>query len=445
MKRFLHPLALKILLALALVGGGACADATTHPAPSDASVVTAFNERLLAIAKAEDGLLTLKGVRTAAMMHIAMHDALNRIVRRYHTYGSYEGQHGGTPANPVVAAAQAAYEVTTDQYPDHRADFGELLARYVEPIAAGPLKENGIALGHTSAAAILATRVGDGWDKSAEYQWQPMGPGVYAEFPEESGTPVGFVFGAGWAVVRPFGIERPDQFRVMPPPDIRSKEYTRAFNEVKEFGRYQSRMRSADQTHLAFWWKDFAENSHNRLARALVAREKTDLWTAARLFALLNMSIIDGYITSFDSKFFYNHWRPYTAIRWAANDGNPATRADPKWNNTHRHTYAFPSYPSAHGTVCAAAANVLADTFGDSFAFTMETREVDSAGPMSKPMAMDPPTRSFKSFSEAAMECAMSRVYLGIHFRYDSVAGNELGSHVGQYIVQNRLRPVRRG
>jgi hypothetical protein len=434
---------MKAWLAASLIFTGACAGATANSLRHDASVVLAFNERLLAIAKAEDGLLTLKGVRTAAMMHIAMHDALNLIDQRYQTYGSYEGSRGGRRANPVVAAAQAAYDVAVNQYPDHRQDFGALLAKFAGPKKTpGAAQDIGVAFGHRTAAATLAARADDGWNKSAEYHWQPMGPGVYAEFPEESGTPVGFVFGAGWAVVRPFGIERPDQFRVMPPPAINSKEYTRAFNEVKELGRFESPARTADQTHLAFWWKDFAENSHNRLARALVAREKPDLWATARLFALLNMSIIDGYIGSFDSKFFYNHWRPYTAIRWAANDGNPATRADPDWNNTHRHTYAFPSYPSAHGTVCAAAASVLEETFGKEFAFTMETREVDSAGPMSKPMAMDPPTRSFRSFSEAATECAMSRVYLGIHFRYDSVAGNELGSKVGQYILQNRLQAV---
>jgi membrane-associated phospholipid phosphatase len=168
-----------------------------------------------------------------------------------------------------------------------------------------------------------------------------------------------------------------------------------------------------------------------------------ELRRAARLFALLNVSIFDGYVSSFDSKFFYNHWRPYTAIRWADKDGNPATELDAQWNNLHTHTYAFPSYPSAHGTVCAAAMTVMADTFGDARKFTMETREVDKAGPGSGKIAMSPPTRSFDSFSAAALECALSRVYLGIHFRYDSVAGNELGRNVGRYAVEKYLTPVR--
>ena len=157
------------------------------------------------------------------------------------------------------------------------------------------------------------------------------------------------------------------------------------------------------------------------------------------MFALLNASIFDGYVASFDSKFEYNHWRPYTAIRWAAHDGNRRTAAEIEWTNTHRHTYAFPSYPSAHGTVCAAGMTVLADTFGSDRAFEMTTRAVNSSGPMSPLMKMRPATREFENFAAAASECAVSRVYLGIHFRYDSTAGTALGNDVGRYAVDNFL------
>ena len=416
--------------------------APVESASADAGVVIAFNQRVLEFAKAEDKLLTLKGVRTAAMMHIAVHDAINNIQRRYQTYVRYEDSADAYTVSPVAAAAQAAYDVAVDQYPDRRSDLDALLATFIDGIAPGKPKQQGVSLGHRTAAAILGARTNDRWNTTAEYHWHPMGPGVYAEFHEHSGTPAGFIFGAGWAEAQPFGIERPDQFRVGPPPAINSGAYTQAFDEVKRAGRYQSPERTADQTHLALWWKDFIENSHNKLARQLVAQRHLDLWDAARLFALLNVAIIDGYISSFDSKFFYNHWRPYTAIRWAAHDGNPDTEADLNWNNTHRHTYPFPSYPSAHGTVCAAAAGVLADTFGDHFAFTMETLEVDSAGPMSPPLKMKPATRSFASFADAARECAMSRVYLGIHFRYDSDAGNTLGTQVAGYVLKHRMQRV---
>jgi hypothetical protein len=144
-------------------------------------------------------------------------------------------------------------------------------------------------------------------------------------------------------------------------------------------------------------------------------------------------------VSVFDNKFFYNHRRPYTAIRWAANDGNPQTVPEETWTNTHRHTYAFPSYPSAHGTACAAAMTVIADTFGDDYPFTMATPAVDIAGPFSGKIEMKPPTRDFQNFDEAAKECAMSRVYLGIHFRYDSIEGNKLGKRIGEYVRANYL------
>lgn len=398
-----------------------------------------WNRHVLAIAEAEDRFLTLKGVRTAAMMHVAMHDALNAIDRRYEGYLPLPE---GAGADAVAAAAQAAYEVAASQYPDRRADLVRVLERWLDPIADSSARSSGIALGKHTAMTIVKARRGDGWDGEAEYTWHPMAPGVYAEFSEHSGTPEGFVFGAGWARATPFLLESPDQFRSPPPPEINSDAYTAAYREVKEVGRDHSETRTPDQSHLAMWWKDFVENSHNRLARDLASREGLDLWEASRLFALLNMSIYDAYVNVFDNKFFYNHWRPYTAIRWAEHDENPDTEPDPHWNNIHGHTYAFPSYPSAHGCASAAAMTVMADTFGDDLAFTMETRYVDRAGPLSDKIEMSPPTRSFRTFSEAALECSMSRVYLGIHFRYDSVEGNILGTRIGDYALARYLLPV---
>lgn len=408
-----------------------------HRGHTGAEVVVAWNERILAIAQAEDQLLTLKGVRTATMAHLAIHNALNAIRPRYASYGTPPA---GTPgADPLAAAAQAAYDVASNQYPDKDGELRAELEKWLSQSRPGRPRDRGVALGKQAAHDILVRRRDDGWDREGTYEWRPPGPGVYADFHEHSGTPPGFVFGTGYPAVTPFTLTRADQFRAPPPPPVTSAGYAAAYNEVKEFGRVNSPSRSADQTHLALWWKDFAESSHNRLVRELVTTERTGLWDAARLFALVNMSILDAYINVWENKFFYNHWRPYTAIRWAGDDGNPATASDPQWQNTHRHTYPFPSYPSAHGTACAAAMTVIADTFGDEYQFTMTTPMVDEGGPMSPKIPMNPPTRSFDSFSSAAMECALSRVYLGIHFRYDSEAGNRLGTQIGRNAAQQFL------
>jgi hypothetical protein len=403
----------------------------------DGSLAAEWNETVLEIAAAEDGFLTLKGLRTVTMMHIAMHDALSSINGEYETY-SYEGSEPN--ANPIVAASQAAFAVATNQYPDHQERLATLRDQWLVGIDTGESRKTGKQLGNAAARAIIASREVDGWDAEAEYRWHPMAPGVYAEFQEHSGTPQGFIFGAGWAKARGFALEGPDQFRAPPPPKISSDAYTRAFDEVKELGRFQSMSRTPDQTHIALWWKDFAENSHNRLARDLIEKQRLPLQDAVRLLALLNMAIFDGYVSSFDNKFHYNHWRPYTAIRWAENDGNPDTLPEETWTNTHRHTYAFPSYPSAHGTACAAAMTVFDEVFGEDYRFTMRIPMVDVAGPFSGKIEMHPPTREFKNFTDAAMQCGLSRIYLGIHFRYDSVEGVRLGEQVGSTVVEHYLR-----
>ena len=399
----------------------------------DATPAIQWNETVLRVAEGEDGFLTLRGLRTVTMMHLAMHDALTSIDGRYRGYAY---THRIPQADPIAAASQAAYVIAIDQYPQHEREFALLRDHRIGAGSGNEKWQAGLKLGNAAAQKILEDRDGDGWDTEAEYQWHPMAPGVYAEFNEHSGTPEGFIFGAGWGKARGFALESADQFRSPPPPDIESDEYAEAFDEVRKLGRFQSISRTPDQTHLALWWKDFAENSHNRLARDLIAKEDLDLATANRLFALLNMGIFDAYVSSFNNKFFYNHWRPYTAIRWAANDNNPKTMPEETWTNLHRHTYAFPSYPSAHGTACAAAMSAFANVLGDDYRFTMRIPMVDVAGPFSGKIEMHPATRNFGRFSDAAMECALSRVYLGIHFRYDSTAGYELGRKIGANVVR---------
>lgn len=428
-----------VIVVCAFVWHG-CTEKKISIAEYGPEVLNAWNQKVMEVAVEEDGLLTLKGLRTGSMMHIAIHDALNSIAPIYGTYAFSESNGQG---DPLATAAYAAYLVATSQYPDKKNEFdAELHLWLPDPENA---YSNAKALAEKSVNAILQNRQQDAWDGEAEYTWHPMAAGVYAEFNEHSGTPEGFIFGSGWAKAKPFMLPTPDHFRSPPPPDIQSEAYTKAFNEVKEVGSTQNAIRTRDQEHLAMWWKDFVENSHNRLARQLVLKEELNLWEAARLYALMNMAVYDAYINVFDNKFHYNHWRPYTAIRWAENDENPNTLADLEWNNLHQHTYPFPSYPSAHGTASSAAMETLAHTLGkgNDYDFVMVTQEVDSAGPFSEKMEMHPPTRSFSSFTEAGLEASLSRIYLGIHFRYDSEEGHRLGREIGNYAVENFLLPIK--
>lgn len=247
-----------------------------------------------------------------------MHDVLNTIEPKYSRY-AYKTER--LKANPIIAVANVAYEIAVSQYPNKKELLDAELNKWLKEIKDDENKKAGIRLGREAAIAIINKRANDKWNEEAEYNWHPMAPGVYAEFNEHSGTPEGFIFGSGWAKAAPFLLPKQDYFRSPPPPEIESKTYTKAFNEVKEAGRFDSATRTKDQSHLAMWWKDFVENSHNRLARHLIEVENLNLWDASRTFALLNMTIYDAYVNVLDNKFYYNHWRPYTAIRWADNDG----------------------------------------------------------------------------------------------------------------------------
>ena len=133
-------------------------------------------------------------------------------------------------------------------------------------------------------------------------------------------------------------------------------------------------------------------------------------------------------IAFYDAKYTYTLWRPVTAIRAADTDGNPDTMRDPNWLPETRTTAADPSYPGAHGAVSAAGAAVLASFFGsDQFSFSL-TSEVFAGV-----------ERSFTLFSAASQEAFLSRIYAGQHFRFDQIAGQQLGGDVANFVVTNLL------
>jgi hypothetical protein len=361
-------------------------------------VVVAWNLRAYEIAFAEDQFLTFKGVRALAMMHIAMHDSLNGIIPVYQQYVKADGH---LVADPIVAAAQAAHDVLLSQYPAEQSKLDAELSSWLSPRSTDAHQDRGIALGRQAAAAIIAQREADGWDFQGTYQFHTA-IGAYQTTPPWNG----FVLQPGFRKAKPFGLSAPSQFRPAAPPPIDSAAYSVAYNEVKAFGHVGSTSRTQDQTAYAVWWMEFTEGSMNRLGRDLVVHQRLHLWQAARMFALLNMSMFDGYLSTWDAKYHYNHWRPLTAIHTASDDGNPATDSDPTWAPL-RTTPPFPEYSSAHSSVCNSSFEILRRTFGDEVSFTM--------GTTTAPAEM--PTRSYTRFSEAGAECADSRVMLGFHFR----------------------------
>ena len=233
-------------------------------------VVLAWNERVLAIAEAEDGFLTLKGVRTAAMMHIAMHDALNSIsppvrsVRLRHPARRRRpgrGRRAGGLRSRRRAVSGSGGRATGGTRP--------LARRRFPTTRRGPRESRlGTRGSGGNPGAPQGRRLGQGRPSTAGTRWRPASTrsstSTAARRRASSSAPAR-------PNVRPFLMRKPDQFRSPPPPAITSDAYTAAFDEVKRVGRHESRVRTADQSHLAMWWKEFVEASHNRLARQLVS------------------------------------------------------------------------------------------------------------------------------------------------------------------------------
>ena len=389
-----------------------------------ADVVTDWNVAMTAYATPLDApsgtLLPFVETRVYAMAHIAMLEAIKEAQSHRH--------HRNASASPEAAAAQAAHDVLAHEFADGAAAFDALLASQLAAIADGPAKIKGVSMGMEEAAEMLAARANDG-SATADGPYTPgPNPGDYRPTPPFDGPPFnGFVFDVNWGKVTPFALRRGSQFRAPPPYKVTDLDYTFDLNEIKALGSLTNSVgRTDDQTQLAIFWYESSGLGWNRIARVLTAQQPLDLYGNARLFAAVNTALADAYITSWDSKFTYNFWRPITAIHLAATDGNDLTSADPTWEALLL-TPPVPDYPSAHATVGAAAATVLIAFFGDENTFTFAST-MSAAYPSVGP-------RTFHRISDAAKETAISRMLVGIHFRLACTAGYQQGLEVGNWVL----------
>jgi hypothetical protein len=368
---------------------------------------------------------SLMAARINAMVHIAMHDAINSVYPKYETYTFITAD---VEADPVAAAASAAHTVLVHEIPNKKSYVDSALSQSLTGIPESEAKNKGIALGKLAGAAIIADRLDDGSGANPVVQVPPAKvAGAYQAVP-----PFDFYFAPFWENVKLFGLQRKNQFRCVEPPSLNSEKYTEAFMEVKQYGKLNSNVRTDDETSYAKFWYEFSEAGWNRVARKVALNKKLNLFETARLFALVDMAMADAYTTGWDSKLHYNLWRPYTAIRNAANDGNDATEPDMQWE-PEQVTPPIQDYPSTHSALGNAAAVVMANLVGDATAFEMESPTANPVGA----------ARKFNSLSEAAKENADSRVKAGIHFRFATDAGLELGKQIGDFVTANHLKPIK--
>jgi PAP2 superfamily len=388
-----------------------------------ANVVVEWNQHLLDTFKAERGSGMAFG-RQAAVVHAAIYDAVNAIDRSYTPF--FADVHASRGASLEAAAAKAAHDTLAWLYPTHKPDFDRFLAADLVGIPPG-LARQGVEIGQAVAQQIVAWRSTDGSATPLPYS---VGSGPGAWQPTASTPPAG----TQWGYVTPFCITSDSAYRPPPPPALDSDQYTAAFNEVKELGALNSTTRTAEQSQIARIWYGFpgtftAPAYWNQIAQGISQRYGNSLVQDARLFALINLAQADASFAVWDAKYTFNFWRPVTAIRAADTDGNDATAPDATWApflSTPNH----PSYISGHSGLSSAAAAVLAGFFGtDNISFDFTSDSLPGA------------TRHYTSFSQALQECGDSRIYSGIHWRFDCDVAQGIGTTVGDYVMDHFLLP----
>jgi hypothetical protein len=387
-------------------------------------LIIEINHLTYTIANQHDQFYSFTGVRALAMVHLAIHDILIAHERRYQPY--LFDQILEDKFEPLAAAVESTRSILVATYPSRTDSISQSCNLWLARIKEGEEKAKGTQLGHRVADLYIRHRANDGHEKNGDYT--PMTkPGDYQYTPGFD-----YVWKPDFSVARPFILDSVNQFRSPPPPTLSSKEYTRSYNEVKEYGVKNSKLRSSDQTAFAHWWAEFGEHGWNRIARITAVEQNLGLLETNRMFALLNMNLYDLYLASFDSKYFYDTWRPFTAIRNGETDGNPDTEGQKNWE-PEMVTPPWPEYPSAHAAVGAAGAEIVSEIFGKSqIAFSMEST---SALPSSR-------IRTYLDLDQAAQDCADSRIMNGFHFRFATEEGMKQGRKIARHTLENYLQPL---
>ena len=373
--------------------------------------------------------------RYAAIVQLAVFEAVNATTNDYQPYlGTISAPPG---ASAEAAAVEAAYKVLSKYFggaanPTTQSALDAARMNSLTSIPDGQAKIDGIATGDAAAAAMIALRANDGSSPPQFKVPEPPVPGEWQATPScpiVNGIAVGTFF--QWQNVAPFGIPSAQEFLLDPPPALTSNSYAKAYNEVMIVGDLNSTERPQDRANVALFYAVSSPTLvFNQAARQVAQEQGRSLSENARALALINMATNDSLIASFFNKYHYNFWRPETAIRAGDTDGNPKTNPDPNFVPFIT-TPCFPSYPSNHGSGSNGAAQVLRRLYGEGGHFiTVSNPAVPSI------------VLQYTTFKQITDDISDARVYGGIHFRFDQVAGARLGRAIGRAIYKNNLRAV---
>jgi hypothetical protein len=405
-----------VSVGIVLVGSG-----VTH-----ADVVTEWNLEALKAVKGANTPPPM-AARNLAMVQAAVFDAVNATDPKYHSYHTTVTPQAGASAE--AAAVEAAFRVLGSLYPQQLTAFAAKYGQSLDAIPDSPAKQQGRALGQAVATQMIDWRSNDG--SAATVVYTPgLQPGQWRSTPPANAAPLY----PHWPNLAPFAITSGSQFRPVGPPALDSARYAQDYDQVKSVGAKNSTVRTPEQTQIAQFWADGAGTvtppGHWNMIAADVAQQRGNtLAENARLFALVNIAMADAGIVSWDAKYSYNFWRPITAVREGDADGNDATVGDATWEPLLV-TPPFPENTSGHSTFSGAASTVLAGLYGDALNFTTDSDALPGV------------LRSFASFSDAADEAGISRIYGGIHYEFSNEQGLATGRQLGEFVFANYLTAV---
>ena len=372
-----------------------------------------------------EGLLYLSYVQAA------VYDAAMKIGHRYTPYHQFSAPAGNASLQAAVIAA--AYDTLVYYLGDPDGSLATKYAASIAALPADPTTTRGIAVGEAAAADIEALRAGDGRNAvvPTAYGTGPLQPGLWIFPPppslQSAQTP--------WmAFMQPFMLQSTSQFRAPAPPALTSVQYATDLNETQAYGSKTSTVRTPEETAIAYFWNANATSQVNQTLHDFAVQNDMDLLDTARLLAMGNMVSADAGMACFDSKYTYQLWRPITAIRNADIDGNPATTADPTWTplvTTPNH----PEYPSQHGCVTSALAQVLANALGTSNINATIFGAQGGATTLTT-------SQTFPTVQDLDTQLVNARVWIGFHYRSSVIAGENLGTAVANWELQRYFLPT---
>lgn len=404
-------------------------DTTANEARS-AAVISEWNEIAQKTLMADTTKSVPEDFLYMGFMHAAVYNAVVGIEGRYQPYRFRTKAPQGASAQ--AAAVAAAHKILLEYSPDaQHADLDAAYAASLAKIPDGDAETRGVTFGELAATTLIKQRTDDGRNGSIKFTQEPAS-GVWRPTPAPTTPPNLSPFAVPWmGFVNPLLVRSGDQFgEPGAPPAMTSERYTREFNEVKALGSSNSTQRTTEQTDTAKFYSGNAFAQFNTALRDQVIVRKLDSADSARMFAAVNMSLADGLISVWRSKYVYSVWRPITAIQLAETDGNPATTADPSWQPMLA-TPPYPEYVSGYSGLIGAFTRALGETF--------QTRQLQLTFTST---AVPNVTRFYDSEKAACQEVVDARVWLGIHFRTADVRGARMGQQVADWALDHYFRPV---